>query len=134
MILGRDNSSMAVVMHLLISSCIKSDVVIDFFIIVRIMLSENGYIRLWRRRIISFRHIKASFVTPERRLLKFDRSSFTIKGIISYVSSSLWNYTTDLILLIPSNWILQLESFISTKACSSSALGFSRGFRFYFST
>lgn len=46
MILGRHNYSIAVVMHLLISSCIKSEVVIDFLMIVRMIFSEKGYIRL----------------------------------------------------------------------------------------
>jgi hypothetical protein len=81
-ILGRHSSSMAVVIHLLISSCMKSEVVMDFFMIVKMIFSEKGYIRLCSLLIISLRHIKASLVTPDLRLLKFWRSSLTMRGII----------------------------------------------------
>ena len=40
-ILDKHSYSIAVVIHFFISSCMNSDVVIDFFIIVKIMFSEN---------------------------------------------------------------------------------------------
>ena len=132
--LDRHSSSMAVDMQRFISSCINSDVVIDFLIIVRIMFQVNGYILRWKRRIISFRQIRANFVTPERRLLKLFSNQFTMLSITSSEISSLLNQTIDRTLLIASNCILQFKSFISTSAFSNSALGFYRGFKFSLST
>ena len=84
----RQSSSIAVVIHLFISSCMNYDVVIDFFIMVSIMFSVNWNIFLCSLRIISFRHIRASFVIPDLKLLKFWRSSLTIGGMFSSVKRS----------------------------------------------
>lgn len=90
-ILERHNSYMAVAIHLLISSCMNSLVVIDFLMMVRIMFSVNWYILRWNFFIISFKHIRAILVTPERKLLRLCSNSFKILVITSYVISSRWN-------------------------------------------
>jgi len=51
-IFGKHNSSIAVAIHRFISSCMNSEVVIDFFIIVRMIFSVNWYILRWKRLII----------------------------------------------------------------------------------
>jgi hypothetical protein len=47
----RHSSSTAVAMHRLISSCINSEVVIDFLMMVKMIFSVNWYMRLWKRRM-----------------------------------------------------------------------------------
>lgn len=90
-ILGTQSTSIDVDMHFFISSCINYEVVIDFFITVKTIDSVNGYIFLFNLRIISFRHIKANLVTPERRLPMHCNNSPTIKVRTSSFNRSEWN-------------------------------------------
>lgn len=67
-------------MHLLISSCMNSDVVMDFLITVSTMLSVHPWSLRVNLRIISFKHMRASLVTPERKFPMHCSSSPTRKN------------------------------------------------------
>jgi hypothetical protein len=93
--------------------------VIDFLMTVSTMFSVQLKSRRVNLRMSSLRHMRASLVTPDRRLPMHCSSSPTTNSRLSSPSSSEWNYTMALILFIESNWMLQLLSFISTSARSS---------------
>lgn len=133
-ILVGQSSSTEIKIHLLISSWIKSEVVIDFLIKVLTIWSVKGWDLLWNFRSSSPKQINAILLTPDLILFKHWSSYVIIMLKYSSDISYLWFSMIDRRQFIDSNWVFQLLSFIIINAFSSYDFGYGIYGRFSLST